>query len=401
MKLQDLDVWIVGNPPPHFGGRYFIFLRLRTSCGVEGVGEVYTATFSPEVVRSMIEDVFARHFAGSDPFDIERLWRGVYGRGYTLRPDLSLIAVLSGLEMACWDIVGKACDKPVHKLLGGCVHERLRTYTYLYPGQEARGDGGAAFYADAEASAERALHYVEQGFTALKFDPAGPYSVYDGRQPTLEELARSERFVKTLRAAVGGRADLLFGTHGQFTTSGAIRLARRLESSDPLWFEEPVPPENPAEMARVARQTTIPIATGERLVTKHEFARVLEAEAASILQMATGRVGGLLEAKKIAGMAETRYAQIAPHLYCGPIEGAANAQLAACSPNFLILESIERWENFHADILVRPLVWEEGYLITPTEPGLGVELDVAVAEAHPWTGSALHLEMRETPVLPA
>ena len=251
-----------------------------------------------------------------------------------------------------------------------------------------------------ELSCERALHYVEQGFTALKFDPAGPYSVYDGRQPSLAELNRSELFVKRLRETVGDRADLLFGTHGQFTPSGAIRLARRLESSDPLWFEEPCPPENVDAMARISRQTTIPIATGERLVTKHEFARVLEAGAANILQMALGRVGGLLEAKKIAGMAQAHYAQIAPHLYCGPIEGAANAQLAACTPNFLILESIERWEGFHADVLVKPAVWEDGYLLVSDEPGLGVELDIAVAEAHPYNGTELHLDMQRSPVLP-
>ena len=170
--------------------------------------------------------------------------------------------------------------------------------------------------------------------------------MYDGHQPSLADLDRSEKFVKTLRKAVGNRADLLFGTHGQFTTSGAIRLAKRIESSDPLWFEEPIPPENAREMARVARQTSIPIATGERLTTKYEFARVLEEQAASILQMALGRVGGLLEAKKIAGMAETYYAQIAPHLYCGPVEGAANVQLASCTPNFLILESIGPGEVF-------------------------------------------------------
>lgn len=396
MKLQDLDAWVVGNPPPHHGGRYFIFLRLRTACGVEGVGEVYTATFGPEVVRAMIEDVFSRHFQDQDPFNIEAVWRRVYGSGYTLRPDMSLVSVLSGLEMACWDIMGKATDKPVHALLGGCVHERLRTYTYIYPGP----DQDASMYKDAEMSAERALHYVEQGFTALKFDPMDAYSVFDGRQPSLSELERAENFVKTLRRAVGTRADLLFGTHGQFTPSGAIRLARRIESSDPLWFEEPIPPENPEAMARVSRQTSIPVATGERLVTKHEFARVLETGAASILQMALGRVGGMLEAKKIAGMAETHHALIAPHLYCGPIEGAANAQLAACTPNFLILESIERWEHFHADILVKPLMWEEGYLVVPETPGLGVELDVAVAEAHPYTGAELHLEMQESPVLP-
>ena len=208
----------------------------------------------------------------------------------------------------------------------------------------------------------------------------------------------AERFVKTLRAAVGGRCDLLFGTHGQMTAAGAIRLAKRLEPFDPLWLEEPTPPEMPEEMARVARQTSIPIATGERLATKYEFARVLETGAASILQPALGRVGGILEAKKIAGMAEAHYAQIAPHLYCGPIEGAANIQIGACSPNFLILESIQTWGGFHAEILKAPIRWEDGYVIVPTGPGLGVELNEEVAAAHPYAGKALHLEMLDRPV---
>lgn len=396
MKIESLETFVVGNPPPHYGGRYFIFVKLRTSCGVEGIGEVYTATFSPKVVVAMIEDVFERHFVDADPFHIEKLWRAVYGRGYTLRPDISLMSVLSGLETACWDIVGKSVGKPVYELLGGRVHDRLRSYTYIYP----RPGEDDSVYSDPDLAAERALEYVELGFTALKFDPAGAYTIYDGHQPSMVDLDRSEKFVKTLRKAVGNRADLLFGTHGQFTTSGAIRLAKRIESSDPLWFEEPTPPENAREMARVARQTSIPIATGERLTTKYEFARVLEEQAASILQMALGRVGGLLEAKKIAGMAETYYAQIAPHLYCGPVEGAANAQLATCTPNFLILESIETWTGFHAEILKTPMRWEDGYVIPPTEPGIGVELDEAVARANPYTGTALHLEMSESVSLP-
>ncbi|MFK7854201.1 MAG: mandelate racemase/muconate lactonizing enzyme family protein [Granulosicoccus sp.] len=393
MKIETLETYVVGNPPPHFGGRYFIFVKLISDSGIEGVGEVYTATFSPAVVQAMIEDVFEHHVQGSDPFHVERLWRRVYGRGYTLRPDLSLMSVLSGIETACWDIVGKSVEKPVYELLGGRVHDRLRTYTYIYP----REGEDLSVYSDPDLAAERALEYVEMGFTALKFDPAGPYTVYDGRQPSMADLDRSERFVKTLRKAVGTRADLLFGTHGQFTAAGAIRLAQRLESSDPLWFEEPTPPENPKEMARVARQTSIPVATGERLTTKYEFARVLEEQAASILQMALGRVGGLLEAKKIASMAETYYAQIAPHLYCGPVEGAANVQLATCTPNFLILESIETWGGFHARILKSPMQWEAGYVIPPTTPGIGVELDIDTALANPYTGSALHLEMQEDP----
>ena len=399
MKIKDLKTFVVGNPPPHFGGRYFIFLKLITDDGIEGVGEVYCATFAPHVIVKMIEDVFERHVEGSDPFHIEKLWRNVYGRGYSLRPDLSLMGVLSGLEIALWDICGKSVGKPVYELLGGRVHEKLRTYTYLYP------KDGAVFkedephvYNDPELAAELAAEYVAQGFTAIKFDPAGPYSVFDPRQPSLKELERSELFCNLIREAVGSKADLLFGTHGQFTPSGAIRLARRLEAYDPLWFEEPTPPESPEEMAKVARKTSIPIATGERLTTKYEFARVLETGAASILQPALGRVGGILEAKKIAGMAEASYAQIAPHLYCGPIEGAANIQLSTCSPNFLMLEGIQRWDGFHAEILKKPIRWESGYVIPPTEPGLGVELDEEVALAHPYSDTELHLEMADKPI---
>ena len=395
MRIKDAATFVVGNPPPSFGGRYFVFLKLTTDDGITGLGEVYSATFGPHTVARMVEDVVGRHVIGADPFEIERLWRRVYGSGYGLRPDTSLMGVLSAVEMACWDIVGKAVDKPVHALLGGRVYERLRAYTYLYPNE---GEDADAFYADPDRSAERAAAYVAQGFTAVKFDPAGPYSAFDPRQPGLETLARSEAFVKKIREAVGTKADLLFGTHGQFTASGAIRLARRLESYDPLWFEEPTPPETPEEMAKVARATTIPIATGERLTTKYEFARVLATGAASILQMNLGRVGGLLEAKKIAGMAEARYAQIAPHLYCGPVVGAANIQLAACSPNFLILEGIQDWGGFHAEILKTPIRFEDGFVVPPEAPGLGVELDEEVALAHPYEGDALHLEMAREPV---
>ncbi|NQV46813.1 MAG: mandelate racemase/muconate lactonizing enzyme family protein [Rhodospirillaceae bacterium] len=394
MKIKDIKTYVVGNPPPHFGGKYFIFLKLTTDSGVVGYGEVYAATFGPHTIARMIEDVAERHVIGSDPFQIEALWRNIYARGYSARPDISLMGVLSGIEMACWDIIGKETDKPVHMLLGGRVHEKLRSYTYIYPEPDDKTD----VYRDSDLAAKRAAEYVDQGFTAVKLDPVSDYSAFDPRQPSLQDLDRSESFVRKIRDAVGDKADILFGTHGQLTTSGAIRLARRLEPYNPLWFEEPTPPENAREMAKVARQTSIPIATGERLTTKYEFARVLEAGAASILQMALGRVGGILEAKKIAGMAETHYAQIAPHLYCGPIEGAANIQISACSPNFLILEGIRKWDGFHADILKKPIHWEEGYVIPSHEPGLGVELNEAVAEAHPYDGDELHLEVTEHPV---
>lgn len=394
MKITDVKTYVVGNPPPHFGGRYFVFLKLTTDSGISGYGEAYSVPFHPRVVASMIEDVCQRYVIGADPFKVEKLWRIIYSSGYTQRPDTSLLGVLSGIEMACWDIIGKELGKPVYELLGGQVHERLRSYTYLYPQEDDATD----VYQDPDLAAARAAEYVRMGFTAVKFDPVGAYSAFDPRQLSLEALDHAQEYVRALRTAVGSDADLLFGTHGQMTTSSAIRLAQRLEPFDPLWFEEPVPPDNVEEMGRVAESTSIPIATGERLATKYEFARLLQRQAASILQMALGRVGGILEAKKIAGMAEAHYAQIAPHLYCGPIEGAANIQIGTCSPNFLIQESILTWGGFHAEILVQPIRWEEGYIIPPDGPGLGVELDEEVAAAHPYSEEKLHLEMEDRPL---
>ena len=394
MKITEFKTFVVANPPPSFGGPYWVFVKLTTDSGIYGYGEAYGVPFHPRVVEQMIGDVCERYVLGSDPFRIERMWRIVYSSNYTQHPDLSLMGVVSAIEMACWDIIGKELDKPIYELLGGRVHDRLRSYTYLYAEEGDETD----VYTDPELAARRASEYVRLGFTAVKFDPAGDRSSFDPRQLSLEALERTERYVRCLREAVGSKCDLLMGTHGQLTTSSAIRLARRLEPYDPLWFEEPVPPENMEAMAAVARSTTIPIATGERLTTKYEFARLLKLGAASILQFALGRCGGILEAVKIAGMAEAHYAQLAPHLYCGPIEGAANIQIDVRSPNFLIQEGILTWGGFHAEILKEPIRWEDGYIIPPTKPGLGVELDEEVAARHPYTGDRLHLAMGDDPL---
>lgn len=392
MKIVEVEPIVVANPPPSLGGRYFTFVKLTSSDGIVGYGEAYAGTFRADVVAKMLSDVAERHLLGHDPFDIERFWRSAYSRGLTQRPDVSLQGVLSALEMACWDIIGKEVGQPIYKLLGGRVHERLRTYSYLYPEDGDETD----VYRDPDLAAERASQYLARGFTAVKFDPAGPYTVMGGHQPSQKRVELSVEFARKIREAVGTQADLLFGTHGQFTPSGALRLASRLEPYDPLWFEEPVPPDDFPGMARVARGTSVPIATGERLTTKVEFARVLEA-GVSIVQPNLGRAGGILEGKKIAALAEAHNAQIAPHLYCGPIVGAANIQLASCSPNFLILEGILDWGGFHAEILQSPIQWEDGYVIPPTAPGLGVELDEEVARAHPHEGDGLHLDMTEQP----
>ena len=395
MKLVEMRTHVVAVPPPHLGGMYWIFVTLKTACGIEGVGEIYASTFHPRAMVPVVADVFARHLEGHDPHHVERFWRQCYSSGFTQRPDLTMMGVASGLEMACWDIIGKAAGKPVYELLGGRVHERLRTYTYLYP-LNYRGEYD---YNDVDLAAECAARNVAQGFTAVKFDPAGPYTAYGGHQLAPAVLRRCETFCRRIREAVGDRADLLFGSHGQMTPAAAIRLARRLEPFDPLWLEEPVPPGQPAAMAQVAVKTSIPIAAGERLTTKYEFFDLLRCGGAAILQMNVARVGGLLEAKKIAGMAEAFGAQIAPHLYNGPVGAAASIQLAACSPNFLIQESIMTFGGFHAELLRQPLRWEDGHLIPSTAPGLGVELDLDAVQRHaPYEGSRLHLQMAEFPL---
>jgi 2-dehydro-3-deoxyphosphogalactonate aldolase len=382
MKIADLKTYVVANPVPYKSAVYWLFLKLVTDDGIEGFGEAYGVPFHPHTTVKLIEDVGERHVIGSDPFQTERLWRTLYSSGYAQHPDLTTMGVISAFEMACWDIVGKALNQPIYNLLGGQVHEKLRSYTYLYPSPNDPEQRWV--FTDPELAPKRAVECVELGFTAVKFDPVLPMMPSSPVQLSLEALHTAEMVVKNVREAVGNSCDILIGTHGQMTTSSAIRLARRLEQYDPLWFEEPVPPENRDEMARVARSTTIPISTGERLATRFEFRELLEKQAAVILQMALGRVGGILEAKKIAGMAEAYYAEIAPHLYCGPIEAAANIQIDTCSPNFLIQESIETCDGFFAEILKEPIQWEDGYIIPPTRPGLGVELDEEVAARHPY-----------------
>ena len=394
MRLTDCETFVVGNPPPGFGGRYFIFVKLVTDNGIIGYGEIYAASFSPHLTAELASDMFARYLVGHDPHNIERFLRRAYSSGFTQRPDPTVAGVVSGLEIAMMDIVGKAHDMPCYALLGGRVHDRLRCYTYLYPEEN---ETAADFYNDADASAERAAQKHAEGFTAVKFDPAGAYTSFDGHMPAGEDIRRSGEFCQKIREAVGGNCDLLFGTHGQFTAAGAIRLAQAIAPFDPLWFEEPVPPDNPAEMAKVAHAVTIPVATGERLCMAAEFASLLDHNAAAILQPDLGRVGGIREAAKIAAMAAVKHVQIAPHLYCGPIVAAANIQFAAATPNFLITEMIDNMTGFHAELLNNPIRIEDGHVVIPTGPGLGLELNEAVARANPYNGDKLHLEMNADP----
>lgn len=392
MKLADLDIIVTAPPAPGWGGRYWIFVKVTTDTGVTGWGECYASSVGPEAMKHVIRDVFERHMAGENPENIELMFRRVYSSGFTQRPDLTVMGAFSGLEIACWDILGKDRDRPVYALLGGKMNDRIRAYTYLYP---LPHHDMAAFWTSPEMSAEAALHYVNQGYTALKFDPAGPYTIRGGHMPAMADIDTSVALCRAVRNAVGNRADLLFGTHGQFNTAGAIRLGQALEPYSPLWYEEPIPPDNLLEFQKVARTVRVPLATGERMTTKAEFATVLQTGGAEILQPALGRAGGIWEMKKVAAIAEVFNAQMAPHLYAGPIEWAANIHLAASIPNILMAESIET--DFHDRLIRGAIRVENGYITPPTGPGLGIDVDEELARAHPYTGTALHLQMQEAP----
>ncbi len=392
MKLKDLKIIVTRPPPPGWGGRYWILVKLTTDNGISGWGECYASSVGPTAMRAVIKDIFERYFLNESPSNMERMFRRTYSSGFTQRPDLTVMGAFSGLEIACWDILGKYYDCPTWQLLGGKINERVRAYSYLYPLEHHDLND---FWVSPDMAAESALNLIEKGYTAVKFDPAGPYTMRGGHMPAMTDIRLSVDFCKAIREAIGDKADILFGTHGQFTTSGAIRLGKAIEPYSPMWFEEPIPPDNLSEFTKVQRALDIPIATGERFTTKIEFAEVLKSGGASIIQPALGRAGGIWETKKTSAIAEVFNAQVAPHLYAGPIEWAANIQLSASIPNLLIAESIET--TFHDSLINRKIKVEDGHIEVSQEAGLGIEVNETLAEKHPYDGTDLHLMMQDDP----
>ena len=371
MKIVDVQTFLVENVPPYQGGRRWLFVKLITDEGIEGLGEWSTGQVGREKSSiEVIKDLATQFVVGADPFKIELLWQKIYATDHDYRhPGLALTPALSAIEMACWDIIGKALNQPVYNLLGGQYHEKLRAYAYM-PHE--------GIWENPEKAGEIAADLMEKGNTAMKFDP---FPIFPApRDIPLKDIARVGEIFKCIRDAVGYEVEVGLGTHGQLTTSSAIRIAQMLEPYYPFWFEEPVSLENVDEMARVASHTSIPIATGERLLTKYEFVEIFQKQAAQIIQLDVGHCGGILESKKIASMAEAHYASIAPHMYCGPVAAAAAVQVATCSPNFLILEFNRT--TLHADILQEPIVFDAGYIAPPTSPGLGADLNEDVLARH-------------------
>ena len=377
MKVVELKTMVVENEEPYIGGKWLLFLELITDEGISGLGERITGgSYSRNLGAlqsqvKLIEELVGQYVIGEDPTRIERIWDRMYASRHDFRhPSLYATPVISAIDMALWDIVGKAANQPIYNLLGGMYHEKLRAYAYMPSGD---------YRANPELAGEVAIQLLEEGNSACKLDPFMPmYPI--PRDIPIWEIEAAAKIFESIRNAVGNKLEVGIGTHGQLSTFSAIRVADYLEPYHPYWFEEPVPPENIDEMARVAAHTSIPIATGERLVTKYEFSQVLEKKAAQIIQLDVGQCGGITEAKKIASIAEAHYAMIAPHMYCGPIVVAFAIQIDTCSPNFLIQEANQG--PLHKTIFKEPLVFENGYIIPPTGPGLGVEFDEDVLKAH-------------------
>jgi galactonate dehydratase len=384
MKLTKATAFAIRTPPPNYGGYFWYFVKLETDSGLVGWGEtavLFSLYGHERAFEQLVEGVFTRYLNGRDPMNRDALNKVMYAGLSSQHTDYFIAGIISAFDVAMWDICGKHLGVPCADLLGGRYRDRIRTYTYIY---DTQGQGGLAESAskwqnDPRAVGELAAKHVDEGFTAIKLDPL--YYTLPGILPvspwevTMEEYDRAERTIEAIREAVGSRADICIGTHGQITPSVSRRLAKRLEKYDPLWLEEPCPPENVEEMARVAASTSIPIATGERLAYVHDFQRLFAAGACHYAQPDLGSCGGITAAKQIAALAEAHYVLMAPHVWGGPVITAAAMQIDVNVPNFLIQESIWKSRGFFDEIVTEPFRWEDGDLIFEDHPGIGIELD--------------------------
>ncbi len=363
MRITKIGTHVVGTP-----WRNLTFVTVHTDEGLTGVGEARMLGHT-DALLGYLAEAGRRHVVGSDPFDIEdlvqRMKYGDYGRAGEI--------VMSGIacvEMACWDIVGKALGQPVWRLLGGKVRDEVKAYA----------NGWYTVDRTPEEFHAAALRVVERGYLALKLDPFGA-----GRMELDHaETMRSISLVEAVRDAIGPERELLVEMHGRFSPATAIRLAGLLEPYDPAWLEEPCPPENLKALSKIAAQTRLPIATGERIHDRIEFRELLELQAADVIQPDVGHLGGILETRKLAATAETYYVQLAPHNVGGPVLTAASLQLGVCVPNFKILEHFNDFADAEVTSVARgaPAV-VDGHFALPTAPGLGVELDLDAVAAFP------------------
>jgi galactonate dehydratase len=354
------------------GLRNYVFVRLRTNNGLCGVGEA-TLEWQEKTVQTLLHEWVERRVVGRDPFDVETLIGGMMRDQY--QGGSTVMTAISGVEIALWDLIGKACRQPVYRLLGGRCHESLPAY--------ANGWHGAA--RTPEQFAERAREVVARGYKALKFDPLGTA----WKEPTPDESDCAVETVAAIRQAVGPKIGLMIEFHGRLSPQSAIALIRKLERFEPMWCEEPIGPECLDHLAEVKRAVSIPLAAGERLYTQADFFRLTTLRAVDVVQMDPAHCGGILAAKKVAAMAAAQDMRVSPHCSIGPVALAACLHFDFSTPSFLIQEAFGEFDAPWRQELVsgwNPL--ERGRFTLPETPGLGFELDLDAIARHPYVEHA-------------
>lgn len=363
MKITAIDTFIAGNP-----WKNWLFARVSTDDGIHGVGEG-TLNYFGRTVEAAIHEL-SPLIIGMDPFQVEmisqKLIRDVYSEGAQIH-----MCAVSAIEIALWDIIGKATNQPIYNLWGGRCHEKLRAYANgWYRGPRTP-----------ESFAEKAKIVAGRGYTALKFDPFGN----NWRMLPRQEFDLSLDIIAAVREAVGAKVDLLIEGHCRFNVSTAVEFSMAMHHLRPTWFEEPVPHTNIMAMVEVARRSPVPIATGESLSSKQQFADLLQHNAVSILQPEPLNLGGLFATRKIADMVDAHYGVLAPHSAQGPVCSAACVQLNASIPNFFIHEIFDEFnEPWEKEIVIHPVQVVDGYIEISDRPGLGIDLNIEEIAKHPY-----------------
>lgn len=362
MKIKDIKVFAVDCFRTNW-----VFVKVYTDEGIDGVGEA-TLEYKEKALFGAIEHI-REYLIGKNPFQIEKHWHSIYRDAYW-RGGAVLMSALSAVETALWDILGKALNVPVYQLLGGKANDEVRIYV----------NGWFSGTKTPDEFAKKASDAVKRGITAMKWDPFGKAYL----EISNKELNAAVECVAKVREAVGNDVDLLIEGHGRFNIPTAVKIARELAPFRPMFFEEPVPPDNLDALKEVKERSPIAIAAGERLYTRWDYKDMIDKMAADYIQPDISHAGGISELKKIAAVAESRYIPFAPHNPSGPVANAATLQLAASCPNFSILEIMYSDVDYRCDITNEQLLYHDGFIKIPDKAGLGIEINEKECLNHPY-----------------
>lgn len=380
MKVTDIKTFTVDAFRTNW-----VFVKVYTDEGLSGVGEA-TLEYKEKALLGAVEHI-KDYLIGKNPLEIEKHWSMVYRDAYW-RGGAVLMSALSAVETALWDVLGKFLNVPVYQLLGGKTRDRVRIY--------ANG-----WFAGAKTPAEfgeKAKIAVKRGITALKWDPFGKNFMSISNK----ELSEALSCVAAVRKAVGDEVDLLIEGHGRFNIPTAVKIAKDLEPFKPMFFEEPVPPDNLDALKEVKDRSPVAISAGERLYTRWDYNTFFDKIPADFIQPDVSHAGGISELKKIAAIAESKYIPFAPHNPSGPVANAATLQLAACCPNFCILEIMYSDVDYRKDITNEHLIFKDGCIEIPDSPGLGIEINEEECLKHPYKPHTLrHYTGALTDIRPA